>query len=168
MSRTIYLTIYLGGAIDGVSFKDAINNRRKIAAHLERCGLIVVDPSDDLPEVKGLTANLQHIRLKAPHPLTPAEIVNKDLDTIDRCDALLVDLDDGPWFKRLWRFALTGRSHPARAGTYMEIRYAWSNDIPVYVWGRCVKGNFLRYHVKSFHDSYAEAIMAIISDLREE
>jgi len=123
--------VYLAGAIDKVSPDFALSWRKAAKERLIAAGYQVLDPTDDKNLFSG-TANTTDF--------TPADIVETDLNMIDRADIVLAEIS---------------RTDIPYHGTSMELVYAMQAGKLVIVWGGC-RSYWVRYH--------ADCIFGVLED----
>jgi nucleoside 2-deoxyribosyltransferase len=127
-------TVYLAGAIDGQPADQVTCWRRKAVQVLKENGFSVIDPT----EGKDMTAFYD-----------PRDIVETDLENVDRADILLVEMNT-----------------PGHAyiGTAIEIRRAWEQGKPIICWGTVNRASyFLLYHTSAIYDTLDEALGVIVN-----
>ena len=128
-------TVYLGGAIVGVTPEEARGWRQEAASILNMAGFEVLDPTEG--------KDLEH-----PALYSAEEIVETDLSMVEKADILLVEVKrrDIPYI-----------------GTAMEVRHAWQNGKTIMVWGCREPGYWLQYHATYMFGELNEAIAFILN-----
>ena len=87
-------TIYLGGKIDGLSYEDATRERNIIKKKLRRIGIKGVDPMRGKGYLKG--SKIDHDSVKFRSDCEMQDIISRDINDINNCDALVVLSGDQP------------------------------------------------------------------------
>lgn len=145
-------TIYLAGAMDGVSVKWATEWRNRAKGCLERF-YNIIDPT------AGKNLDEPGIHTSA---YEPADIVLQDYDGVMKSDILLVDLREIPYWQRLKNFIRTGHSDPPRVGTIIELAWAVSHEVVVFgSWAK--HGYFMRFHVDERFDNLDDALIYLLA-----
>ncbi len=128
------MKIYLCGPINHIEPELAVAWRTVATKTLTAAGHVIFDPcaGKDLSDPNVNTTTY-----------TPQEIVGRDLEMIDQCHTLLVDISrDCP----CW-------------GSAMEVRYAYERQKQVFTWGKYAMDSYwVRYHATLRFPSLLEAL----------
>ncbi len=82
------ITIYLAGAIDGLTYQEATSWRNKATIFLRGCGCQVLDPMRPKDELVHLPT------IRGGEGYTSEEIVHRDLWDVRRADIILAEMTD--------------------------------------------------------------------------
>ena len=140
-------TLYLAGAIDGVTPEWATDWRRKVRDTLT--GWTVLDPT----EGKDLYAPGVNDTV-----YTPEEIVKADLAMVEAADVVLVDWRNVPINRT------DGYRDPLRVGTICEVKHAHDHGKRIIGFGTLRRGYLIRYHVGEWYDTLDDALKKLGED----
>lgn len=121
--------VYLAGSINGHDSLETANGwREKATKELGKAGYGALNP------LRGRKLTDENSK----------EIVERDLEDIQKADIILVEMS---------------HENKAYIGTAIEIRYAWEQGKEIILWGRANReSHWLKYHAHAWFDTLEDAI----------